>query len=272
VNEAVRHFRALVRIPGSMCYLFSEGHGRESDPLSLYLRALCLEGRASQLLETLEAMVRDNQPIPKRAMLINRKGRTLVSSWIEPLQQEADLGYEIDYAVRFIAEGGISGTRRRWSASADGSRALNPDDDGFAYAVPVEVSYKGFLTQMRRRYNLRLIRKLRMEGASALGHGATDADVKRVVDRLVRETIGDSNFQVKKPKAASKMLVIELKEELEAQGLPTEGTRPVLYQRVQKARRINRARGRPLWVPPSEEEIEEVCFVFTNYVIFLIYL
>lgn len=84
---------------------------------------------------------------------------------------------------RFIAEGGISGTRRRWSASADGSRALNPDDDGFAYAVPVEVSYKGFLTQMRRRYNLRLIRKLRMEGASALGHGATDADVKRVVDR-----------------------------------------------------------------------------------------
>ncbi len=139
VNEAVRHFRALVRIPGSMCYLFSEGHGRESDPLSLYLRALCLEGmchidhncrlvcffqllvmkpgpcalefvvlrcglpcagRASQLLETLEAMVRDNQPIPKRAMLINRKGRTLVSSWIEPLQQEADLGYEIDYAVR----------------------------------------------------------------------------------------------------------------------------------------------------------------------------
>lgn len=257
VNEAVRHFRALVRIPGSMCYLFSEGHGRESDPLSLYLRALCLEGRASQLLETLEAMVRDNQPIPKRAMLINRKGRTLVSSWIEPLQQEADLGYEVDYAVRFIAEGGISGTRRRWSASADGSRALNPDDDGFAYAVPVEVSYKGFLTQMRRRYNLRLIRKLRMEGASALGHGATDADVKRVVDRLVRETIGDSNFQVKKPKAASKMLVIELKEELEAQGLPTEGTRPVLYQRVQKARRINRARGRPLWVPPSEEEIEE---------------
>ncbi len=44
MNEAVRHFRALVRIPGSMCYLFSEGHGRESDPLSLYLRALCLEG------------------------------------------------------------------------------------------------------------------------------------------------------------------------------------------------------------------------------------
>lgn len=76
--------------------------------------------------------------------------------------------------------------------------------------------------------------------------------------RLVRETLGDTGYQARKPKAASKMLVSELKEELEAQGLPTEGTRPVLYQRVQKARRINRARGRPLWVPPSEEETEEV--------------
>lgn len=76
--------------------------------------------------------------------------------------------------------------------------------------------------------------------------------------RLVRETLGDTGYQMKKPKAASKMLVSELKEELDAQNLPTEGTRPVLYQRVQKARRINRARGRPLWVPPSEEEGEEV--------------
>ncbi|PQQ14899.1 uncharacterized protein Pyn_39597 [Prunus yedoensis var. nudiflora] len=54
------------------------------------------------------------------------------------------------------------------------------------------------------------------------------------------------------------MVVSELKEELEAQGLPTDGTRNVLYQRVQKARRINRSRGRPLWVPPVEEEEEEV--------------
>jgi hypothetical protein len=52
--------------------------------------------------------------------------------------------------------------------------------------------------------------------------------------------------------------VNELKEELEAQGLPTDGTRNVLYQRVQKARRINQSRGRPLWVPPIEEEEEEV--------------
>ena len=61
-----------------------------------------------------------------------------------------------------------------------------------------------------------------------------------------------------KPKATSKMIVSELKEELEAQGLPTDGTRNVLYQRVQKARRINHSRGRPLWVPPIKEEEEEV--------------
>lgn len=80
-----------------------------------------------------------------------------------------------------------------------------------------------------------------------------------LICRLLKDTKGEVGYQVRKPKAASKMLVSELKEELEAQGLPAEGTRPVLYQRVQKARRINKARGRPLWVPPSEDEVEEVC-------------
>jgi hypothetical protein len=44
LNEAVRHFRALARHPGATTFLYNEGHGRETDPLSLYLRALCLEG------------------------------------------------------------------------------------------------------------------------------------------------------------------------------------------------------------------------------------
>lgn len=44
INEAVRHFRAMAKIPGSTTFLYNEGHGRESDPLSLYLRALSLEG------------------------------------------------------------------------------------------------------------------------------------------------------------------------------------------------------------------------------------
>lgn len=53
------------------------------------------------MLEALEAMAKDNQPIPPRAMILSKKYRTLVSSWIEPLQEEAELGYEIDYVARF---------------------------------------------------------------------------------------------------------------------------------------------------------------------------
>jgi hypothetical protein len=34
-------------------------------------------------------------------MILNRKYRTLVSSWIEPLQEEADVGFEIDYVARY---------------------------------------------------------------------------------------------------------------------------------------------------------------------------
>lgn len=42
VNEAMRHFRALRRIPGGTKVLYNEGNF--GDPLSLYLRSLCLEG------------------------------------------------------------------------------------------------------------------------------------------------------------------------------------------------------------------------------------
>lgn len=44
LNEAVRHFRALAKHPGATKFLYNEGEGRETDPLSLYLRGLCLEG------------------------------------------------------------------------------------------------------------------------------------------------------------------------------------------------------------------------------------
>lgn len=255
LNEAVRHFRALAKHPGATKFLYNEGEGRETDPLSLYLRGLCLEGRVTDMLEALEAMVRDNQPLPARALIVNKKGRTMVSSWVEPLQQEPDLGYDIDFVARFLMEGGGDGTRKRYSSTVGGTKTA--DDDGFGYAAPLEVSYKGCLTQFRRTYNLRLLRKLRLEGVRALGPGATEADVQRVFERLMKDTKGEAGYQARKPKAASKMLVSELKEELEAQGLPAEGTRPVLYQRVQKARRINKARGRPLWVPPTGEETEE---------------
>jgi len=61
-------------------------------------------GRIVELLEALEAMAKDNQPIPPRAMILSRKYRTLVSSWIEPLQEEAELGYEIDYIARCVSQ------------------------------------------------------------------------------------------------------------------------------------------------------------------------
>lgn len=124
VKEAIRHFRALKKIEGGTVVLHNSGNFE--DPLSLYLRALCREGimiviffvflckltvfeqhlstfesgRIVELIDALDAMRKDNQPIPPRAMIMSRKYRTLVSSWIEPLQEEAELGYEIDYLAR----------------------------------------------------------------------------------------------------------------------------------------------------------------------------
>eukprot|EP00850_Spirogloea_muscicola_P010689 SM000064S19711 [mRNA] locus=s64:33689:38036:+ [translate_table: standard] len=271
VQEALRHFRALVRHPGAMRALHQGG--RFGDPLSLFLRALTLEGnnpssnpvvgvplssvlvvsvafcRIPDLALALDAMLADGQPLPRRALLVNSKGRSLVSSWIEPIKKEADLGYSIDYVARYYAEGGLTGTRKRSL-----HRERQPDAEGFATVAPKERSFKQFCHEERRIYSLKLIRKLKLQGVRALGEGATEETLRRVVDRLRKETAGEREELARKPKAASKMLVQELKEELAAQGLPTDGTRPLLYQRVQKARRINRARGRPLWIPPQREE------------------
>jgi hypothetical protein len=110
---------------------------------------------------------------------------------------------------------------------------------------------------------------LRNEGLAALGD-ASESDYLRVEERL-RKIIRGPDRNVLKPKAASKMIVSELKDELEAQGLPIDGTRNVLYQRVQKARRINRSRGRPLWIPPVEEEEEEVSHSLKLFSLFLLF-
>ncbi|WOL00182.1 hypothetical protein Cni_G08895 [Canna indica] len=253
VKEAVRHFRALKNFPGGTSVLYNEGNF--GDPLSLYLRALCCEGRVVQLLEALEAMANDNQPIAPRAMILNRKYRTLVSSWIEPLQEEADVGFEIDYIARYVAEGGLTGERKRW-VPRRGKTPLDPDALGFAYSNPMETSFKQCCLEEWRNYHRKLLKTLRNEGPSVLGD-VSEADYVRVEEKL-KKIIKGPDQNALKPKAASKMIVSELKEELEAQGLPIDGTRQVLYQRVQKARRINRSRGRPLWVPPVEEEEEEV--------------
>ncbi|KAK6911274.1 SAP domain, partial [Dillenia turbinata] len=253
IGEAIRHFRALKNFEGGTKVLHNEGNF--GDPLSLYLRALCREGRIVDLLEALEAMAKDNQPIPPRAMILSRKYRTLFSSWIEPLQEEAELGYEVDYIARYIAEGGLTGERKRW-VPRRGKTPLDPDAFGFIYSNPIETSFKQRCLEDWKVHHRKLLRTLRNEGLAALGD-ASESDYIRVEERL-RKIVKGPDQNVLKPKAASKMIVSELKEELEAQGLPTDGTRNVLYQRVQKARRINRSRGRPLWVPPVEEEEEEV--------------
>ncbi|XP_021734762.1 uncharacterized protein LOC110701413 isoform X2 [Chenopodium quinoa] len=253
-REAIRHFRALKNFEGGVKILHNEGN--YGDPLSLYLRALCREGRIEELLEALEAMAKDNLMIPSRAMILSKKYRTLVSSWIEPLQEEADLGYEIDYMARYISEGGLTGERKRW-VPRRGKTPLDPDAEGFIYSNPVETSYKQRCLEELKIRHRKLLKHLRNEGPAVLGPNASESDYIRVEERL-KKLIKGREKNVIKPKAASKMVVSELKEELEAQGLPIDGTRNVLYQRVQKARRINISRGRPLWVPPVEEEEEEV--------------
>ncbi|CAN4106445.1 unnamed protein product [Withania somnifera] len=253
VREAIRHFRGLKNFKGGTQVLYNDG--KYGDPLSLYLRALCGEGRIVELLEALEVMAKDNQPIPPRAMILSRKYRTLVSSWIEPLQEEAELGYEIDYIARYVAEGGLTGDRKRW-VPRRGKTPLDPDAEGFIYSNPRETSFKQRCLEEWRLHHRKLLKTLLNEGPSILGN-ISESDYIRIEERL-RKVIKGPEQNALKPKAASKMIVSELKEELEAQGLPTDGTRNVLYQRVQKARRINRSRGRPLWVPPVEEEEEEV--------------
>ncbi|VAH04032.1 unnamed protein product [Triticum turgidum subsp. durum] len=218
--------------------------------LSIYVHC-ALMGRADELLEALEAMADDNQTIAPRAMILNRKYRTLVSSWIEPLQEEADVGFDIDYVARYIEEGGLTGERKRW-VPRRGKTPLDPDEFGFAYSNPIETSFKLRCFEELKLYHRRLLITLRNEGPGILGDVSED-DVRRVVERLKKLVVGPKK-NVVKPKAASKMVVAELKIELEAQGLPTDGTRQVLYQRVQKARRINRSRGIPLWVPPVEDD------------------
>ncbi|KAM3359629.1 putative protein isoform X1 [Capsicum galapagoense] len=253
VREAIRHFRGLKNFKGGTQVLYNAG--KYGDPLSLYLRALCREGRIIELLEALEAMAKDSQPIPARAMILSRKYRTLVSSWIEPLQEEAELGYEIDYIARYVAEGGLTGDRKRW-VPRRGKTPLDPDAQGFVYSNPRETSFKQRCLEEWRLHHRKLLKTLLNEGPSILGN-ISESDYIRIEEKL-RKVIKGPEQNALKPKAASKMIVSELKEELEAQGLPTDGTRNVLYQRVQKARRINRSRGRPLWVPPVEEEEEEV--------------
>ncbi|XP_061989389.1 uncharacterized protein LOC133707940 [Rosa rugosa] len=110
------------------CYTCTP-YGSCIQPKKIFSSHVELFGRVVELLETLEAMAQDNQPIPLRAMILSRKYRTLVSSWIELLQEEAELGHDIDYMVRYIVEGGLTGECKRW-VPRRGKTPLDPDADG----------------------------------------------------------------------------------------------------------------------------------------------
>ncbi|KAL3523391.1 hypothetical protein ACH5RR_016225 [Cinchona calisaya] len=180
VREAIRHFRALKHFEGGTKVLHNEGN--YGDPLSLYLRALCREGRIVELLEALEAMAKDDLPIPPRAMIVSRKYRTLVSSWIEPLQEEAELGYEIDYVARYIAEGGLTGERKRW-VPRRGKTPLDPDAEGFIYSNPMETSFKQRCLEEWKIHHRKLLKTLRNEGPAVLGD-ISESEYIRVEERL----------------------------------------------------------------------------------------
>ncbi|RRT80878.1 hypothetical protein BHM03_00032219, partial [Ensete ventricosum] len=177
-----------------------------------------------------------------------------LSLYLRALCCEGTFNYLL-WTKRYVVEGGLTGERKRW-VPRRGKTPLDPDALGFAYSNPMEMSFKQCCLEEWKIYHRKLLKTLRNEGPSALGD-VSEADYIRVEERL-KKIIKGPDQNALKPKAASKMIVSELKEELEAQGLPIDGTRQVLYQRVQKARRINRSRGRPLWVPPVEEEEEEV--------------
>lgn len=172
------------------------------------------------------------------------------------------------HVKRYIAEGGLTGERKRW-VPRRGKTPLDPDADGFIYSNPMETSFKQRCLEDWRAHYRKLLKTLQNEGVAALGD-ASESDYIRVEEQL-KKVIKGPDQNILKPKAASKMIVSELKEELEAQGLPTDGTRNVLYQRVQKARRINRSRGRPLWVPPVEEEEEEVSLHLSLFFCYLVF-
>lgn len=126
------------------------------------------------------------------------------------MQEEAELGHEIDYISRYIAEGGLTGERKRW-VPRRGKTPLDPDAEGFAYSNPLETSFKQRCLEEWRIHNRKFLKTLRNEGPGVLGN-VSESDYIRVEERLKKIMKGPEQNTLK-PKAASKMIVSELKEE-----------------------------------------------------------
>ncbi|CAI5517225.1 unnamed protein product, partial [Closterium sp. Naga37s-1] len=104
LSEAVRHFRALQRLPGQMTCLDVQ-RGERYHATALFLRALCRAGLVQEMQEVLQAMVRDRVRLPASALLVDKRTRrTLVSAWMQPCDMEPDYGQPTDFIQRAAEE------------------------------------------------------------------------------------------------------------------------------------------------------------------------
>ncbi|CAI5462317.1 unnamed protein product [Closterium sp. Yama58-4] len=128
---------------------------------------------------------------------------------------------------------------------------------GFWLPPPI-VSFEESLVRRFRAYRKQLYYTLMWRGVAAWPAelGVSKEEAVEVAEWLEMELqIQGPTGAARAPKAASKMVVGELRQELAGQGLPTDGNRAVLYARVQRARRLNKALGKPLWTPQTREPV-----------------
>ncbi|GKB06989.1 hypothetical protein Tco_0835222, partial [Tanacetum coccineum] len=64
------------------------------------IRWIVVARSASAIGVEMDAIAKENMSAPARAMIPSQKYQTVVSSWIEPMQTEDDVGYGIDYIAR----------------------------------------------------------------------------------------------------------------------------------------------------------------------------
>ncbi|CAI5462670.1 unnamed protein product [Closterium sp. Yama58-4] len=211
LSEAVRHFRALQRLPGQMTCLDVQ-RGDRYHATALFLRALCRAGLVQEMQEVLQAMVRDAVRLPASALLVDKRARrTLVSAWMQPCDMEPDYGQPTDYIQRAAEESDNWRVERREKRDIErhgGWWRVKMETDelpGF-WLPPPSVSFEESLGRRFRAYRKQLYYTL-------------------------------------------------MWRELAGQGLPTDGNRAVLYARVQRARRLNKALGKPLWTPQTREPV-----------------
>ncbi|GAQ83055.1 Pentatricopeptide repeat and SAP domain containing protein [Klebsormidium nitens] len=262
-----RYFWALVNFygPHILRQLPQEEDRGRGSALDIYVRGLVQSARIDELLLVLANMERAGLKVNPRVMVVNQWGRSLCTSWVDPMDVEVDLGFFNDPLEKFrVVEiegqdlpGSVKARRKPNWAKTDEELAEekrhNPDDPGFAFFAQgaPSISWQKHLSLLQRRKKLdRLDAAVRRVDPDAPLEERWEAE--KLVERC-RIDIERSVPIKRVPKAASKLLVAELKEELAGYKQSTVGTRSQLYERVQKARREARARGSEMWVPAGYE-------------------